>query len=411
MKKRFWIELAAALLLVVLVLGATACEPEVVPTPTPTPEPVVKQNIRYIEDVDTREYRASDEEFKTMKADKIRLIACEIEALKGKIFDDEALQSHFSAMEWYTPNENYSEEMLSETAKKNLFVFKTMYDIKNRSYTEVSYHFSFDFANGEGCGLDNENVTITAAEDKKSFTIAIEGIRYTPDESGATPVRDTITETVQVQGELTGRAYIAALQYQSGTYQIVVESKDGERYYDNVIGYYLKASTKRDKTKMVLSSSFFIGNINNPEEVSFFLPSGTRRVDTFVAMYASEMFADFVHPATLTIDTNKFTVTLKKAEMNTWGKEFKVLADINVHVSKLDKTTSATAHAGETWKVLECDDDGLMILCKADDENVKGYLEFTSKGKAIVEYQYDKGTEKKVAGDKLSAYFEGIMIG
>ncbi len=92
--------------------------------------PIEDQNVKFIEAAETKmRERIATEPITSEMVDglfieDLRVLRNEIYARRGRVFKDAVLQKYFEAQAWYQPNQEFKDEMLSETESKNLAVIR-----------------------------------------------------------------------------------------------------------------------------------------------------------------------------------------------------------------------------------------------------------------------------------------------
>ncbi len=92
--------------------------------------PIEEQNVKFIEAAETqmREKIAAEpitsEMVEGLFVEDLRVLRNEIYARRGRVFKDQTLQKYFETQAWYHPNQDFKDEMLSETESKNLAIIR-----------------------------------------------------------------------------------------------------------------------------------------------------------------------------------------------------------------------------------------------------------------------------------------------
>lgn len=105
--------------------------------------PIEEQNVKTIQAYETkiREKITTEvltpEVFEGLFTEDLRVLRNEIYARRGRVFKDPELQKTFAAMGWYKPNPQYSDDLLSETEKKNLKLIVEAEKMATSKLTEI----------------------------------------------------------------------------------------------------------------------------------------------------------------------------------------------------------------------------------------------------------------------------------
>jgi hypothetical protein len=105
--------------------------------------PVEEANVKLIENYERkiRDKITSEvlepETFEGLFTEDLRMLRNEIYARHGRIFKDVKLQKTFAEMDWYKPNPDFKDEMLSEAESKNLASIKKAEEIAVSKLAEI----------------------------------------------------------------------------------------------------------------------------------------------------------------------------------------------------------------------------------------------------------------------------------
>ena len=103
---------------------------------------IEEQNVKLIEKMEAewREYLATEEITEDLLdglfIEDLRVLRNEIYARHGRIFKDPKLQKYFSEQEWYKPNPDFKDELLTEKEYKNLAIIKQAEESSLSKFTQ-----------------------------------------------------------------------------------------------------------------------------------------------------------------------------------------------------------------------------------------------------------------------------------
>lgn len=104
---------------------------------------VEEQNVKLIESIETRAREKISAEPITgdmvngLFVEDLRVLRNEIYARRGRVFKDKELQKYFEAQNWYRPNPDFKDDMLSETESKNLAIIKEVEEYSISKFSEA----------------------------------------------------------------------------------------------------------------------------------------------------------------------------------------------------------------------------------------------------------------------------------
>jgi hypothetical protein len=105
--------------------------------------PIETQNVATIENYEKKirdnitTVVLPPETFEGLFTEDLRVLRNEIYARHGRIFKDVKLQKTFTDMDWYKPNPDFKDDMLSEIEVKNLASIKAAEDMAVSKFSEI----------------------------------------------------------------------------------------------------------------------------------------------------------------------------------------------------------------------------------------------------------------------------------
>ncbi len=105
--------------------------------------PTEQANVKVIENYEKkiREKITTEalppETFEGLFIEDLRVLRNEIYARHGRVFKDVKLQKIFTDMDWYKPNPDFKDDMLSETEVKNLAGTKAAEEMAVSKFEEI----------------------------------------------------------------------------------------------------------------------------------------------------------------------------------------------------------------------------------------------------------------------------------